>query len=381
MPASSALPPSEAVARPEAAAPAFEPQSLTQLLQGARDTTARAAPADTSAIGRFSEDLNEAARLLVTGEWGQLWQNFYTGFLNSVIEAVPAVLRAALIFALLYVAYRMARRLLNHVLTRSRRVDAGLQNLLMRTFSVVVLAFIAIIVLGVLGLNVTALVAGLSIVGIAVGFAARDSLENFIAGITILVDRPFRIGDNIDLDGQFGTIEEITLRSTRLRTLNNQIMVMPNVQMINQKVVNHTMLGIIRIEVHFGIAYKEYPQEARAVVLGLTEGDPRLHPDYPPKVVVTGLNDSSVDLSLRLYLRNPKLEVPVRFEYIEKVREALREADIEIPFPHLQLFIDEAKAFEHSRLMQPPRGNGHDAEAASSEDAEEEEREGEREKG
>ena len=82
------------------------------------------------------------------------------------------------------------------------------------------------------------------------------------------------------------------------------------------------------------------------------------------------MNDSSVDMELRLFLRDPKLEVPIRFEYVERVREALREADIEIPFPHLQLFVDEAQAFEGTALMAPPGatprlGRRHRAEAWS----------------
>lgn len=130
-------------------------------------------------------------------------------------------------------------------------------------------------------------------------------------------------------------------------------MVMPNLEMVNQKLVNHTMLGMVRVEVPFGIAYKESPQHAREVVLTLTDGDARLHEDFQPKVVVTALNDSSVDMSLRFFLKNPKLEVPVRFEYLEKIFNALKDAEIEIPFPHLQLFIDEARALENSFLLRP----------------------------
>ena len=171
--------------------------------------------------------------------------------------------------------------------------------------------------------------------------------------MTILIDRPFRIGDNIIVEGTFGTVKTITLRSTRLRTLNNEIMVMPNTHMINQKLLNHTMISPLRVEIPFGIAYKEYPQQAREIILTLAEGDERFHPNHPPQVAVTALNDSSVDMVLWVFVKNPKLEVPIRLEYIEKIREALRRADIEIPFPHLQLYVDEAKAFDNTMLMQP----------------------------
>lgn len=341
------------------------PPQISLDLQSATDTTrAGTAQTDTSAIARFGEDLSQATQHLLRGEWGQLWVNVYGGAVDLIVEYTPKLIGALLVFALLYAVYRGLSILLFRILDRSKRIDAGLQGLLMKTYRVVATIFIAIIVLDQLEFSIATLLAGLSIVGIAVAFAARDSLENFISGIIILTDRPFRVGDNIEVGDTFGSVEEITLRSTRVRTLNNEIAVMPNTDMITQQLINHTMLGLIRVIVPFGIAYKEYPSEAREVVLALTEGDGRLHPDYPPKVVVTGLNDSSVDMELRLYLRNPKLEKPVGFEYTEKVLEALREADIEIPFPHLQLFIDEAKAFKDSFLMQPPR-NGNPPEQPS----------------
>ncbi len=302
---------------------------------------------------QLNRDLGEAGDLLLMGEWELFLTRLYDGLASLVVGLVPRLFGALLVFVLFYLGYRMLRTLLQRLLKRSKHVDAGLEGLLLQSFRLVALSFIAIMVLAQLGFNITALVAGLGVAGIAVGFAARDTLENFISGVMILLDRPFNIGDNIVIGGTFGTVEEITLRSTRVRTPNNEIMVMPNTQMMNQPLLNHTMVGPLRIEVPFSIAYKEYPQQARQIVLEIAEGDPRLHPDYPPNVVVTALNDSSVDMVLRLFLKDPRLEVPLRFEYIEKVREALRQADIEIPFPHMQLFVDEVKAFDNTFLKQP----------------------------
>ena len=166
------------------------------------------------------------------------------------------------------------------------------------------------------------------------------------------------MGDNIELHDTFGTVEEITLRTTRIRTLDNQMAILPNANVISERIINHSMLRALRVIVPFGIAYKESPKAAREVVLALTADDARLHPDYDPAVVVTGLGDSSVDMELRLHLKDPQLEVPIRFEYQEMVFEALRGAGIEIPFPHLQLFVDEAKAFQGSRLLGPGPGPG-----------------------
>jgi small conductance mechanosensitive channel len=328
---------------------------VRQAVPGNLDSLATdSAAADTSSVvADLSRNLEETGRLIREGRFEELYARASAMTLDFIVEGlIPALLVLGLFWAL----YRLGHGVLAGVLRRSRRMDEGVRQLLLKTFRLVMYAFAGIMVLDQLGVNVAALVAGLGIVGIALGFAARDTLENFISGITILLDQPFRVGDNIEVADTFGAVQEITLRSTRIRTLNHQIAVLPNSQMITQRVINHTLLDTLRVVVPFGIAYKERPAEAREVVLRATDGDDRLHPDRAPEVVVTALSDSSVDMELRLFLRDPKLEVPVRFEYIERVREALREADIEIPFPHLQMFLDEAKALEGRVLFSPEGG-------------------------
>lgn len=326
-------------------------QAADSLAQAADSLAADSAGVDTSnTISQITQNLEETGRALREGRFTDVYDQVSAALVHFVLDGViPAVLT----IILFYFIYTLLSRVLDGVLGRSRKVDLGVQQLLMKTFRLLLVAFAAIVVLDQLGMNVGALIAGLGIAGIALGFAARDTLENFISGITILLDQPFRVGDNVEVEDTFGTVQEITLRSTRIRTLNNEVAVFPNAHMIQNKVINHSLLGVLRITVPFGIAYKEYPQQAREVALATTRGDGRLHPDYPPHVVVTKMNDSSVDMELRLFLKDPKLEVPIRFEYLEKVREALRAADIEIPFPHLQLFVDEAKAFEDAPFMRP----------------------------
>lgn len=314
----------------------------------------------TDAITQITQTVEETGRALREGRFEDIYDQFSAAVIHFTVDGlIPALLTILLFYALYYVLSRV----LEGVLRRSRRIGLGVRQLVRKSFRLVLFSFAAIMVLDQLGMNVGALIAGLGIAGIALGFAARDTLENFISGITILLDQPFRVGDNVMVGDTFGTVQEITLRSTRIRTLNHEMAVLPNAHMIQQKVINHTLLGVLRLLIPFGIAYDEYPQQAREAVLKATEGDDRLHPDYPPRVRVTQMGASSVDMELLLFLKDPKLEVPVRHEYLEKVREALRAADIEIPFPHLQLLIDEAKAFQDAPFMQPEPPPGPRAEA------------------
>lgn len=325
-----------------------------------RSQSPQSVPADsTVAVDRAVDQINnafgEALQLFLNGQWEALYTHLSSGLVYLTGLFLERGLQALAAFLLLYLIYRGLSTTLYRVLDRSESIEPGLQSVLLKTFRVVTLVFIGTIVLDQLGLNVAVLIGGLSIAGIIAGFAARDSLENFISGVTVLVDQPFQVGDYIEIDDDYGQVDEITLRSTRIRTVRNEIIVRPNLQMITERVINHTKRNVLRVDIHFGIAYKEYPEEAREVLLPLTDDDDRIFSEPSPSVVVTAMNDSSVDMVLRFYIRDPSQEVPIRWEYTEKVREALREADIEIPFPHQQLFLDEAKAFDGTELMSPAK--------------------------
>ena len=312
----------------------------------ATNAVQQATPDSSGGLAELANSLQETSDKVLQGKWSEIFADGLVHLQDAWALALPRLVSALVVLILFYGLYRLLATLLNRLLTRSPRVEDSLQHLSMRTFRVVGVAFILVTVLGQFGINVSALLAGLSIAGLAVGLAAKDTLENYISGITIFVDKPFRIGDSIEIEGVYGFVEHISMRSTRIRTRNNEMLVMPNVMMINQKLLNHTMHGTLRVPVPFGIAYKEFPQAAREVVLKCTEGDERLSDQIPPSVAVIQLNNSSVDMVLYLFLKDPAMEYPVLQDYTERIREALRAANIEIPFPHMQLFIDEAKAFD-----------------------------------
>lgn len=297
-------------------------------------------------LTQIGESVTRTGRLILQGDWSAAVMGMWEGSIDWILARVPNVLSAVFVGVVFFVLFRLLYRVTSRVLRQSVHVDRGLENLLLKLLTVAGIAFILILVFSQLGFNVTAMVAGLGIAGLALGFAAQDTLANFIAGVTILLDRPFRVGDWIEVDTIYGQVRELTLRSTRIQTLGNRMLVVPNTTMINHLLTNYSADGSVvglRVDVPFGIAYKERPAEARAVVLPLVEGDDRILPSPPPDVVVKELADSSVNMALRFWIRDPGNEYTTRFAYTEKIREALREANIEIPFPHLQLFVDEAK--------------------------------------
>lgn len=315
--------------------------------QNAPTDTAAADSTVVNTLDAFAQGISRAEEMVRRGQYEQLIDTV----LLQIVEFVPNLIRAVVILLLFWLLYRLVNPVVQRFFERSRRINQGLGQLLIKVFRVTFTVLVGVVTLEQIGFDVTTLLAGLGIAGIAIGFAARDTFENFIAGITILIDQPFRVGDNVEVDGTFGTVREITLRSTRIQTLRYEIVVMPNARMINEKVTNHTITGPLRVDVSFGIAYKEAPDRAREIVLELSRDDKRLVRKRPPSVVVTEMADSSVNMQLRLWIRDPRQLREVQYEYTERIFNALTEAGIEIPFPHRQLFIDEAKAFEQATFM------------------------------
>ena len=264
------------------------------------------------------------------------------------------VAQGALIAFVFYIGWLVLNRLLTNA-TRRYRLDGSIEQLLRNVVSVVLMAFGVAAVLAQFGIQILSVIAGLGIVGIAVGFAAQETLSNFIAGVTLLVERPFRIGDWVEINGQTGKVREITLRTTRLRSRDNVVMAIPNSSVASSDIVNYSAGGPLRVRIPVGIAYKESAKRAREVMLPVIRTNEMIMTrlGLGPTVLMSELGDSSVNLDIFYWIEPDHIDVQPRIsaEILEACKEALDDAGIEIPFPHLQLFIDEAKGLKS--LVEP----------------------------
>lgn len=253
-----------------------------------------------------------------------------------------------------YIAWLALRHLLHEAMNRYN-VDPSVRQLVKNLFSVLLSTFAAITILAQFGFDVVSIVAGLGIVGIAVSFAAQSTLSNFIAGITLLIERPFRIGDWVNINGQDGKVVKIALRTTWLRTRDNIFTMIPNDSVASSDIINFSAEGITRLNFSVGIAYKESVVKAREVILPvlLAHKEVLQGGTLTPRVVVESLGASSVDLKIQVWITPDNLDVQPRIiaDLRERVKLALDAAGIEIPFPHLQLFIDGASGLKP--LLQP----------------------------
>jgi small-conductance mechanosensitive channel len=268
----------------------------------------------------------------------------------GVDAAVLGRVATAALFALVYyAAWLAAQRLLGNATSRAG-LDPSLVQLLRNVAGVVIAALAVVTVMDQFGVDVLGVVTALGVVGIAVGFAAQDTLSNFISGVTLLVERPFQIGDWVELAGKVGRVDRISLRTTRVVTRDNVHSSIPNAKVASAEIVNLSAGGPLRLRIPVGIAYKESARAAREVLMPVLGRHPQvLHdPPHVPSVLVEELGASSVNLVMRAWIGPETIEVEpvVSASLLESAKEALDAAGIQIPFPHLQLFIDEARGLE-----------------------------------
>jgi len=255
---------------------------------------------------------------------------------NSISHFVPRLVIALVIFAFFYLCYRLLRFVLARV-TRRASVEPTAATFLLMALKYVVLITGLVMALEELGLDVTTILEGIGIVGIALGFAAKDTLSNIIAGFFLFWDKPFVIGDLIEVSDEYGEVREITLRSTRILTVDGKLISIPNSVIVNSKVRSYTMSPHLRLDIDVTIAVYEKIAAAREAILAIVNGDARFLTDPPPEVVVITLGDYYTKVELKVWLRDPRIHIPVREELREGIKNALDSAGITMPYETIEL--------------------------------------------
>lgn len=261
---------------------------------------------------------------------------------TRIVAYLPNLGFALLVAVVFWIIAVVARRAAASTLRRIH-VDDYAAGLVLRLLRYVIVIIALLTIADQLGIDVTSLIAAVGIAGLALSFAAQDTIANLISGVAIAIDRPFREGDWISIGELHASVTHIRLRTTVLSTFDNETVVVPNQQLAQERVVNYTLSPRIRACVPVGIAYKENIDQARDVLLSTVEGDERILADPAPTVLTKSLGDSSVNMELRFWTEDSLTKFPLQWEYTEKCKKALDAADIEIPFPHRQLFLEKSE--------------------------------------
>jgi len=284
---------------------------------------------------------------------GNLLDSLQAGHLvGMVVDFIPDLLAALLVLIAFWIFLKVTTPTLKAVLKRADFQEGLIHWLVDNIYRIAVLLLGVIMAVNQLGINIGAALAGLGVAGVAVGFAAQDSIANTIAGFLIFWDKPFQVGDFITTQDRYGEVAHITMRTTRIRTNDNTYVILPNRQIIEDVLTNHSMYGETRVRVPVGIAYKEDISAAREAVLEAAVSVDGVLEEPAPDVVVTELGDSSVGLDVRVWISEASKERSTFFRVLEVSKRVLDDAGIEIPFPHLQLFVDDIKEPVWKRAQQ-----------------------------
>ncbi|ESR00825.1 mechanosensitive ion channel [Pseudomonas sp. NP21570] len=216
-------------------------------------------------------------------------------------------------------------------LLQRRHVDPTLHGFIGSLASIVLKVLLLVSVASMIGVETTSFIAVIGAAGLAIGLALQGSLANFAGGVLILLFRPIRVGEWIEAQGVAGTVHSIQIFHTVLKSADNKTIVVPNGSLSNGHITNYSREPRRRADINVGIDYGADIKLARQILLEIAQ-DERVLRDPEPVVFVTGLGDSSVNLSLRVWVATGDFW-PVTFGFTELVKERFDEAGIGIPFP------------------------------------------------
>ena len=222
-----------------------------------------------------------------------------------------------------------------------RKVDRALTSFIGSLSNILLKVLLLVSVASMVGVSTASFVAAIGAAGLAIGLALQGSLGNFAGGVLILLFRPFRIGDWIEAQGVSGSVDSIQIFHTTLKTGDNKVVIVPNGALSNGHITNFSREPRRRADINIGIDYSSDIKRAREVLLEIAQ-DPRVHLEPAPVVFVTGLGDSAVNLSLRVWVANGDFW-PVTFAFTELAKERLTEAGIGIPFPQRVVHLAKAE--------------------------------------
>ncbi|NES64233.1 MAG: mechanosensitive ion channel family protein [Okeania sp. SIO2D1] len=255
--------------------------------------------------------------------------------LESTVKIIPAILIALIIIFLTRYAAKLLQNFAQQVGKRATR-SKSLQILITKTTYVGtwVIGVIIACVIAFPGLKLGDIIATLGLGSVAVGFAFQDIFKNFLAGILLLLQEPFRIGDQIIVDDYEGTVEQIDIRTTKIRTYNGERVILPNANVFTSAVQVRTAFGIRRTDLGVGVDYNTPLSEAADILYQLIQEVEGVLGDPIPEIDLVSFNDSSIDFIVRYWTRAEQKEVRrTQTQAILAIKKAFDRADINIPYP------------------------------------------------
>ncbi len=285
--------------------------------------------------------------LLMSVVFGAIWRVAIVwdqGFLGNIISALWVL---ALSFPLSRFVSDLLKIVEQKVVARTEtKLDDTVLPLANRMIQFLVVGVGILSAMLVMGWEITPLLGIGGVAGLALSFAAKDTLSNLIAGFLLILDQPFQVGDRIEIWGapkntaSWGDVIEIGLRATKIKTTDNLVVVIPNAEIMQRDIINYTDSGDhLRLRVPIGIAYDADVEKAKALVKQVAAGIEGVMAEPAPVVIIRRFGDSAVDLEARVWVRNARRRRDIGDQLTEGVKAAFDASGIEIPFPKRDIYV------------------------------------------
>jgi MscS family membrane protein len=221
------------------------------------------------------------------------------------------------------------------------KMDDALVPLFRTTVKVIMVCLIGVMVLDLWGVNITGLLAGLGIAGLALGFAVKDSLANVFGGISLILDKTFNVGDKVELeDGTIGVVKDVGIRATRIRTYDNEAIIVPNGTLANMRIKNFHLPDVsARVSVAFGVEYGADPDKVKKIVLAEIKKMKDVMKDPEPFVKFDEMADSALNMKAFFWVDNLDKFYPKKEEATTRIYKLLNKHRIGIPFPQMDVHL------------------------------------------
>jgi small-conductance mechanosensitive channel len=256
-------------------------------------------------------------------------------------DAIGAAITFVIAFAVIYIVGKAVLLPIVDRTLKSRDLDAHARRPLKKVASILVIFVAIAVAFGFAGYGdfLQSLATVAAAATLAIGFAMQDVIKNFVAGVFIYTDKPFRIGDWIEWDGNAGIVEDISLRVSRVRTFDNELLTVPNSNLTDGVIKNPVAKEQLRLQFLFGIGYDDDIDTATEIIIEEAEAHPDILDEPGPSVRLTELGDSSVGLKSRVWISDPSRSdfVKTKAEYVKAVKERFDEEGIDIPYPNRTL--------------------------------------------
>ena len=233
-------------------------------------------------------------------------------------------------------------RSLTQRLMEKKNVDPTITGFVGNMTYMALLVFVIIAALGQMGIQTTSFIAILGAAGLAIGLALQGSLSNFASGFLMIIFKPFKVGDYVEIAGVDGSVESIQIFTTTLKTPDNKTVIVPNANVTADNIVNWTMKGTRRVDMVFGIGYDDDIDKAKQIMVDVLAKDDRILKDPPLQIAVSELADSSVNFVVRPWASIENYW-GVYFNAMENIKKAFDEAGISIPYPQQDVHMYEHK--------------------------------------